>query len=359
MDPELVSGEMRSVAGTHRLTGDPSEQRRRGSSLRAQDDASRREDGPQVQVPVLYVGGCQRSGSTLLDRMMSQASGHVSAGEIVHLWSRGLRANELCGCGARFSACPFWKEVGRVGFGGWEAEDLEEVLALQRGVDRNRYIIFMLLPFLSPRYRRRLDRYVAILDRLYRAAYLVGGGVIVDSSKHASTAFLLRRVPSVQLRVVHMVRDGRGVAFSLSKRVRRPESVDEETFMFSSAAWRSSLQWLAFNGLFHVIRILGTPSSLVRYEDLVREPHAVLKGILVSEGGDAAEDRLAFIDGTTVALETDHTVAGNPMRFEHGSFELKVDDTWRAAMARRDRTITTLLTWPLLAAYGYLRRESR
>jgi Sulfotransferase family len=310
-------------------------------------------------VPVLYIGGCQRSGSTLLDRMVSQAPGHVSAGEIVHLWTRGLRANELCGCGVRFSACPFWIEVGRVAFGGWESVDVEEVVRLQRRVDRNRYIFFMLLPRVSPRYRRELHRYVDILDALYRAVYRVGEGIVVDSSKHASTAFLLRRVPSVRLRVVHLVRDSRGVAFSLSKRVRRPESVDEETYMFRSSSWRSGIEWLAFNGLFHVIGVLGTPTTLARYEALVREPRAVLDRILTSEKGSVTPDELAFIDGRTVQLDTDHTVAGNPMRFEHGSFELRVDDAWRTSLDRRDRRITTLLTWPLLAAYGYLRGQDR
>ena len=278
---------MRSAANAQGQRRNPAGRRRRPPSSRPTSDTSRQEDGRLSPVPVLYVGGCQRSGSTLLDRMMSQVSGHVSAGEIVHLWSRGLRSDELCGCGERFSACPFWNEVGRVGFGGWESLDLDEVLRLQRKVDRNRYIIFMFLPFLSPRYRRELDRYVAVLDPLYRAVHQVGGGVVVDSSKHASTAFLLRRVPSVRLRIVHLVRDSRGVAYSLSKRVRRPESVDVETFMFRSSSWRSGLEWLAFNGLFHLIRVLGTPTIRARYEDLVRAPRAVLRDILASEGGSS------------------------------------------------------------------------
>ena len=72
-----------------------------------------------------------------------------------------------------------------------------------------------------------------------------------------------------------------------------------------------------------------------------------------------AAGELGFIDGPTVQLDTDHTVAGNPMRFEHGSFELRVDDAWRTSLDARDRRITTVLTWPLLAAYGYLREEGR
>jgi hypothetical protein len=66
---------------------------------------------------------------------------------------------------------------------------------------------------------------------------------------------------------------------------------------------------------------------------------------------------LAFLDGTTVTLGVDHTVAGNPMRFERGAFELKVDQEWRTSMRPRDRRITTALTWPLLAVYGYLRGD--
>ena len=145
--PGRVSDDMHSVASIEDPGGFVRGGWRRRPAGRA---TSRRRSSPSSVVPVLYIGGCQRSGSTLLDRMMSQVSGHVSTGEIVHLWSRGLSANELCGCGQRFLECPFWSDVGRLAFGGWEAIDTERILGLQRRVDRNRYIIFMLLPVLSP-----------------------------------------------------------------------------------------------------------------------------------------------------------------------------------------------------------------
>jgi hypothetical protein len=316
--------------------------------------------GRTAAVEVLYIGGCQRSGSTLLDRMLGQTHGHVSAGEITHLWTRGLSANDLCGCGERFADCPFWTEVGSVAFGGWAALDAAETLDLQHRVDRNRYIIFMLWPVLSSRYRRDLARYVAILDRLYQAIRQVGGdAVVVDSSKHASTAFLLRRVPSVRLRVVHLVRDSRGVAFSLLKKVRRPEALDG-ALMFRASPWRAGAEWSAFNGLFHILGMTGIPRTLVRYETLVRRPRETLAGIL-SFGRASAEreDPLTFIDGSSVALGVDHSVAGNPMRMKHGSFELRVDTEWRTSMLPRDRRITTFMTWPLLARYGYRRSDRR
>ena len=316
-------------------------------------------DAAAASVPVLYVGGCQRSGSTLLDRIMSQVPGHVSAGEVVHLWVRGLSADELCGCGEPFHDCPFWSEVGRVGFGGWENLPSEAVVELQKRVDRNRYIPFMLFPWLSRRYQRDLTRYTSLLERLYRSIAAVGGGVVVDSSKHASTAFLLRRVPSVQVLVIHLIRDSRGVTFSLSKRVPRPEVVEGDAFMHRAAPWRSAVEWMAFNGLFHMLRMTGTPILRARYEELVLDPVRIVRAVLTAEArpGDAAD--LDFIEGSTISLDVDHTVAGNPMRFEHGRFPLRLDEAWRGSMATRDRRTTTLMTWPLLAAYGYLRRGHR
>jgi hypothetical protein len=300
-------------------------------------------------VPVLVLAGTQRSGSTLLDRLMSQAPGHVSAGEIVHLWTRGVRDDERCGCGLAFHACPFWSEVGRVACGGWDRRAVEDVVGLQRRVDRNRYIFFMLLPVLSRRYRRDLRAYGRILERLYRAISASGGGaVVVDSSTHASTAFLLRRVPGLRLRVVHLVRDGRGVAHSLGKRVRRPEVVEGEAFMHRQPAWRAGLEWLAFNVLFEGLRGAGTPVSRVRYEDLVAGPRRTLAPLT----GGRVED-LAFIDGARVTLGIDHTVAGTPMRFVHGDVDLRVDDEWRSAMRPRDRRVVTAITAPLLRRYGY------
>ena len=316
------------------------------------DPAAERVD---EAVPVVYIGGTQRSGSTLLDRTLSQVPGHVSAGEIVHLWLRGVKHNELCGCGTSFLECPFWSEVGRTAFGGWDRLEVDEVLSLQRRVDRNRYIIFMVFPGLWPRYRRDLRAYADVLGRVFRAIRHVSEGeAIVDSSKHASTAFLLRHVPGLKTRFVHLVRDSRGVAFSLQKRVRRPEVVERDAFMHRMGTWRSGTEWLAFNGLFHVLRWVGAPTLLVRYEDLVRAPEETLRGIAAFDGALPPAGRFPFIEGSSVTLGVDHTVAGNPMRFKHGTFELSLDETWTRSMHTRQRLITTALTWPLLVAYRYL-----
>ena len=311
-------------------------------------------------VRVLFIGGLGRSGSTLLDRMLGQLDGVWSVGELVHVWQRGLRENNLCGCGRRFRDCHFWRRVGEVAFGGWEAVDVDEVLALKQAVDRNRCVPLMCLPALWPPYRAKLRRYLDLLDRLYRAVRQVAGApLLVDASKHASHAFLLRGMPGLDLRLVHLVRDSRGVAFSWGKLMRRLEVVDAEALMATTTPLRMSARYLAYNSLFHLLRGLGVPTLLLRYESLVRRPAAELHRVLGHAGRPAADGELGFVGDGWVELGTSHALAGNPMRFERGRVPLRLDEEWRGKMRRRHRLLTAGSTWPLLLRYGYLRGRHR
>jgi Sulfotransferase family len=315
---------------------------------------------PAGPVRVLFVGGLGRSGSTLLDRMLGQLDGVWSVGELVHLWQRGLLENNLCGCGRRFRDCHFWRRVGEEAFGGWDALDVDEVLALKRAVDRNRLVPLMCLPVLWPPYRARLRRYLRLLERLYRAVRRVAGApLLVDASKHASHAFLLRRMPGVDLRLVHLVRDSRGVAFSWGKLMRRREVVDAEALMGTSSPLRMSARYLAYNALFHLLGRLGVPTLLLRYESLVRRPADELRRVLDLAGRPAAGGELGFVGDGWVELGTSHALAGNPMRFDRGRVPLRLDEEWRGKMRRRHRLLTVGSTWPLLLRYGYLHGRHR
>src|SRR4030095_13760582 len=173
--------------------------------------------------------------------------------------------------------CPFWRRVGEVAFGGWDNLDVDEVLALKGSVDRNRYVPLMLLPVLAPGYRARLDRYLDLLERLCAAVREVSGRpLVVDASKHASAAFLVRRMRGVDLRLVHLVRDSRGVAFSWTKRMRRAEVVSGDALMATDTPLKMSARYLGYNLLLHLLRTFGVRGLLLRYESLVRDPGGAL-----------------------------------------------------------------------------------
>jgi len=307
---------------------------------------------------VVYLGGAGRSGSTLLERLLGAVPGVATLGEVVHLPSRGLVDGETCGCGHLLTECPFWGEVGRVAFGGWDRVDGAEWQALQHRVDRNRHLLALAVPTRAA-FRRDLAEHVRRLELLYQAAATVSGAsVLVDSSKHASTAFALRHLRGVDVSFVQLVRDPRGVAYSWTKEVARPEVGDgalmPQYSPASAAAW-----WDAFNVMLGALPVTGTPVHRVRYEDLLADPSGVLRSLLAPTGLALAEGWDAFLGPDGARLGPSHSVAGNPMRFRTGTIPLRRDDDWRAALPAADRRVVTTLTAPLLLAYGYIGRGQR
>lgn len=320
--------------------------------------ASPQSQPPSEPVKVLYIGGCGRSGSTLLDRILGQIPGMWSVGEIVHIWRRGVVGNQLCGCGVPFRQCPFWSRVGAEAFGGWDALKTDALLNLQRRVDRNRYIPQMVAPWAFPAYREALGRYTDYLARLYLAVQQVSGAeMIVDSTKHASYAFLLRQVPGIDLHVLHLARDARGVAYSWTKEIRKPEVEDVTEYMPRYRPGRMGLRWVSYNSLFHALRWTRTPSLFLRYESLVQHPRDEVTRILTFAGREQRPEDLQFIGEGVVDLGPTHTVAGNPMRFSQGELTLRIDEEWRELMDPKHQTVVGALTWPLMRLYGYKLRE--
>lgn len=302
---------------------------------------------------VVFLGGLGRSGTTLLERLLGELPGVCPLGEVVHLWQRGLLDGEPCGCGALFGACPFWRKVGDEAFGGWDALDVERILTLQAGVDRTRFVPVLAASRLRPSVASRVAEYVGVYRRLYEAVgEVTGAGTVVDSSKHASLAYCLRWCDDLDLRVLHVVRDSRGVAHSWMKQVSRPEGRDEQAYMSRLSPWGAAVQWNAQNAAFGVLGSRGVTLRRVRYEDVVAAPRAALREIAGFAG--LPDVPLDFLGTTNAELTPHHTVSGNPMRFQTGSVALRRDDAWRSALPRIPRSAVTTLTWPLLARYGYL-----
>ena len=318
-----------------------------------------RESPAEERVRVLYVAGWGRSGSTLLDRMLGQVPSVFSAGELRDVWLRGVIEDRLCGCGERFHACDVWSKIGQEAFGGWDAVDVEAVHDLRVRLDRPWSPPRVLTSRLSPALDGDVQRYVDHLSALYRAiADVSGARVIVDSSKIPTYALLLRRIPGIDLRVLHLVRDSRGVVFSWQKQVVRPDGRGTDEMIRYGAAGASA-RYVFYNGLTHGLRAMRIPVRFLRYEDLIVRPRAHVRDVLSFAGIRSTDDELSFLGDHEVDLAPNHTVDGNPMRLRAGTVPLRLDDAWRRDMDRRTRATVTALTAPMLAAYGYEVRGRR
>ncbi|WP_245647193.1 sulfotransferase [Microtetraspora niveoalba] len=304
--------------------------------------------------PVIFVGGLGRSGTTLLERLLGELPGAVPLGEVVHLWARGVHADEPCGCGEPFSRCPFWGKVGDLAFGRWTAGEADRVLRLRAGVDRTRRLPLLALggfpAFGRGRRAAELRAYVSAYASIYAAAAEVADGDwVIDSSKHASLACCLAAAGGTRarLRVVHVVRDPRAVAASWRSDVTRPE---DGRPMARWAPGRTAVHWLAQNLAFELLRRRGVPVVRIRYEDLLLRPAETLRELAAELGLPLPPGALPFLDGREALLGVAHTVSGNPMRFAVGRVRFSER---RVALPPAHRLLVTALTWPLLLRYGY------
>lgn len=306
---------------------------------------------------VLYIGAVGRSGSTLLERLLGLSGRLVPLGEVVHLWERGLNRNEPCSCGLAFLACPFWTAVGQEAFGGWSQLEPRGVLALQHQVDRTRFLPWLAEPSRAPqRYRSAHRRFVEeLITPLYAGiASVLGPGVVpVDASKHPSYAYLLRSVPSVDLRVVHLVRDSRGVASSWGKQVARPEAGADspEPDMERLGPLKAAGRWTSHNLAFDALGRMGVPTSLLRYEDLTRNPLPALAAATSTLDHPLVEADFPTARDGAFQLGLNHTVAGNPMRFTVGPLVVRPDQGWKEQLPWVDSATVGLLTGALRRHY--------
>jgi hypothetical protein len=299
---------------------------------------------------VLFLGGFGRSGTTLVERLLGELPGVCALGEVVHLWQRDIRDDERCGCGARFSACTFWKRVGERAFNGWGNVDVDRVHALRDMVERTRYIPRLAALNEAP---DEVREYAGYYGRVYTAAAEVSGSpVVVDSSKHSALAHVLRWAADVDLRVVHVVRDARGVAYSWTKRVARPET-DGTDEMTRYSPGRSALLWNAHNAAFGLLGRRGVAVRRIRYEEFLADPRTELIKLADFAGLRLSQEDLAFLRPGHADLRVGHSAAGNPMRFTVGRLALRRDDAWVRALPSAQRRLVGAVCGPMLRAYGY------
>lgn len=293
---------------------------------------------------LIYITGADRSGSTLLDNMLGEVPGFQSVGELRYFWERGLIERRRCGCGKPVPECPIWSEViTRIA-----RHDPAAVVELLE-LTRTRYAPAAMVPGVRKRYRARLEHLTPALDDLYRAVRAVTGHqIIVDSSKRPTYAYALSRLPDVELHIVHLVRDPRAVAYSRG-RIKAQVDTDKIRPMTRAGPVTSAGYWSFWNWAIRRLFRKGR-YQLVRYEDLVSNPGATLATIVRNVGCTAAID---FIDGSQVRLNPNHTVSGNPSRFNTGTIQVALDTKWEAKMRAIDKKIVTALTFPWLRRYGY------
>lgn len=275
-------------------------------------------------MPILaYIGGYGHSGSTLLESLLTVNSHFVACGEVSRVRVQASK-KRLCTCGRPARECPIW---GRFYPRAPEAARLS-------------HLAFTL----------------ALLDQVsdsYQA--------MVDSSKtawgSAATPFNLRRVLGSEFRLIHIVRDPRGVCWSTIEKARRAGTKRHQSLLDSKlfrCVWSSAAWWVA-NLPCELFGILYPRQyQRIRYEDLAQAPREQIR-LLFDHLALEAKGKWDE-SGTS---DNRHQLYGNRMRRQPMSFsQIKEDVRWKSEMPSLYRGLVACLCWPLNLRYRYTRHQS-
>lgn len=308
------------------------------------------------RIKVLYIAGMGRSGSTILGNILGQFDGFFHAGELRHMWDRSLIENYLCGCGVRFRECEIWKAVFKNAFGDMDQINPSEILHIRERVTRTHHIPLMLVPGGKRLLISRAEKFLKSLEKLYWAiCTATGSRIIVDSSNFPTYGYLLDTSPSIDLYVVHLVRDPRAVAYSWQRKTFRQDTElgsGSSVYQDRHKPWKSALRWdISSLGADLFWKQAPERYLILRYEDFVTKPREAIESILKLVQTDPS--RAPFISENEIDLGVNHTVYGNPSRLYTGKIRLQIDEEWREKMKPFDKSMVTALTWPLLGRYRY------
>jgi Sulfotransferase family len=287
------------------------------------------------QLHVLYIAGYTRCGSTLLGRLLGALPESVAIGEgAAHYFRPRALTDSPCGCGLCVEACPFWKCVN---FSTTSHSFDSRLFQLRK---------FPLLEYYCRQRKAGTQNLLEMMKRLYeRVAEETNAHIIVDSSKTPQHAWLLSLISGIDLSIVHLVRDPRGVVNSY----RRAKG-----YLPQMSPLVVTAGWTGLNIACERLRDRVTHYRILRYEDFVAAPRAITAEIAASLGyvGELAP----FVRDSTVELRSQHMLGGNPDKLERGTVKIEARST---ELSSPTRTLVSLATAPLLWRYGYWGGKAR
>lgn len=308
-------------------------------------------DKAETPFKVLYIGGATRSGSTLLEMILGNIPGFFSVGEVRYLWEHLEKGDVQCGCGALLANCEFWSQVLAQMDANYPI-DIERFAFLSRTIDRTRNLFWLSwnkYPFGADEFQE----YIEITQHLHDAIRCIcPDKIIVDSSKVPSHIYLLKKIKNLDVRLLHLVRDARAVAYSWNKRQKQELAITgEKSWMPKRSMYTAIAAWAVEHHFMLKLSRSVNYYALLRYEDYSLRPYSEIDAALNSLG--FSDLNLKVLESNSLDLKANHSVNGNPIRFKKGAIKINSDQEWRQKLPRPIQFMLGIPIKPLLRKFGY------
>ena len=290
--------------------------------------------GPQVMTAdLVYILSPSYSGSTLLTILLATHPEICTVGEL-KASALGDTAIYRCSCGSLLEECHFWvglRLAARQAGIDFEFQDFKTHFGigphfyrkLMRLVARNRAMA--LLGQLGvqnvPAYHFRLKDTVArnefLIDFITKAQK---GRIFLDSSKDPERLAIFRSRLKRKIKVIYLLRDGRGVTNSYIKH-------------YAVSMSRAAREWLATQRACDQVlrRFPKTDIVTVRYEDLCADPEETLGRVL-------EKIDLEYVPVSSRKPVGGLHILGNDMRLSFSN-AITPDQKWKLELQKEDHQV--------------------
>jgi hypothetical protein len=257
---------------------------------------------------VVLIVGSAHGGTTILNMVLGQHPQIFSTGKLRNFPHGDLFSDtNVCSCGVLAKTCPFWTEIR------------EQFRPLQDAPERQKI----------PR----------LFEMISRAS---GLPFVCDVSHNVEYARQLADTDGIDLYLVHVLRDGRGIVHS---RIRKDFRIGRLKSSFLSRIGRVftvSRHWLWHHREFaRLEKGMGGKAVCIQYEELCRDPLAALQPVGECLGLNFAEIGRSLGEGQPLKRVA-HLIRGNEALRSGSNIVLRHDTAYQTAMSWTDRTIFRL-----------------
>lgn len=250
---------------------------------------------------LIYIMGTGRSGTTILEVLLSNNDGISGVGEVDHIFKDGYINDVDCSCGQTVSNCSLWKGVREDC--GWNDVDVKALDRLFKSFSSHVRFPLVALGLIS---EKKINKYMRVNEGLFMAvSFRANAQVIVDSSKYAGRGLALYRCFPSNTKVVCITRSPSGLISAFQRtdtEEQRPKSV-LGTFLYYTYTMTC----------FRIVGFLLRNDILfVRYEDLSEYPIETMQ--VIQDWANLDLSVAMEIVRQNKSLSIHHIVTGNRLR---------------------------------------------